>query len=472
MPPAEVAEYNAGTRLDALPLSKFHLKIFALIGAGMFLDGSELYITGGILGAVTKSGWSNMTLNAAFVSMTFLGMVVGAWLAGILGDRYGRRFTYQFNLMLFGLASIAAVFAPDMQTLIGLRFIMGVGLGAEVVVSYATLTEFAPARIRGQMISWLAVATNSSLLVCTFLSLWIIPNFGWRYMFLLVGIGALVVWFLRQSMPESPRWLESKGRFTEAQAILAKIETDSGVCGPSAAAVPAVVAKPVSIWIVFSKAMLSRTLIGILINIVIGFSLYGFINWLPTFFVKNGVTIAASLQWTAIMSFGAPFGAFIGVLVADNLGRKPVIVTAALSAALFGTLFPLAGDGYLFMFIGFLLFTALYVLLAIAFALHIPELFPTEYRMRGTAVCSTAGRLMTAVTQFIVIALFSWGGVAAVVGALVLLLVVLAIVILLFDIETKRLSLEQIANEVSLREPLTGAVVANASLREEVPHRP
>jgi putative MFS transporter len=139
---------------------------------------------------------------------------------------------------------------------------------------------------------------------------------------------------------------------------------------------------------------------------------------------------------------------------------------------LFGTLFPLAGDGYLFMFIGFLLFTALYVLLAIAFALHIPELFPTEYRMRGTAVCSTAGRLMTAVTQFIVIALFSWGGVAAVVGALVLLLVVLAIVILLFDIETKRLSLEQIANEVSLREPLTGAVVANASLREEVPHRP
>jgi MFS transporter, putative metabolite:H+ symporter len=464
----DIVGRNAGMRLDRLPFSGFHLKIFSLIGAGMFLDGAELYITGGVLGAVTKEGWSTMTLNATFVSMTFLGMVVGAWLAGIFGDRYGRRFTYQFNLAVFGIASLAAFFAPNMETLIGLRFVMGVGLGAEVVVGYATLTEFVPARIRGSMISWLAVVTNSSLLVTTFLSLWIIPNFGWRYMFLLVGIGAMIVWFLRKKMPESPRWLESKGRFAEAEAILVKIEGRHGLTNtqPAVAAPPVAASKPSSVWIVFSPAVLPRTLMGMLINVIIGFSLYGFINWLPTFFVRQGVTIAASLQWTAVMALGAPIGAIIGVLVADRLGRKPVIVASSLSAALFGILFPLVGQGYLFMFVGFLLFTSIYVLLAIGFALHIPELFQTEYRMRGTAVCSTAGRLVTAGVQYIVVFLFAWGGLGAVVGTLVSLLVILAVVIALFGIETKKLSLEQIADEL----PASDSPSIIAASRSSVAH--
>jgi putative MFS transporter len=461
MSSSDVVASNAGARLDRLPFSRFHMRMLALIGAGMFLDGAELYITAGVLGAVTKSGWSTMALNASFVSLTFLGMVVGAWFAGILGDRYGRRFTYQFNLMVFGLASLAAVFAPNMQTLIALRFIMGIGLGAEVVVGYATLTEFVPARIRGAMIGWLAVITNSALIVTIFLSLWIIPNFGWRYMFLIVGIGALIVWFLRKKMPESPRWLESRGRFDEARDLLAAIERDCGEPVGSAA-IQAAPIKETSIGIVFSPGVLSRTLIGILINVVIGFSLYGFINWLPTFFVRQGVSIASSLEWTAVMALGAPIGAFIGVLTADRVGRKPAIVVSSLLAAVFGVLFPLVGSGYLFMLVGFLLFVCIYVLLAIAFALHVPELFETEYRMRGTAVCSTAGRLVTAAVQFIVIWLFSLGGLAAVVGTLVALLVVQAIVVAVFDTETARRSLEQIARDILPSKPGVTATAARS----------
>ncbi|MBN4679051.1 MFS transporter, partial [Pandoraea nosoerga] len=106
----------------------------ALIGAGMFLDAFDLYLAGGVLGAVLKDGWSTLELNAAFVSATFVGMTIGAWLSGILGDRFGRRFSYQMNLAIFGLASIAAAFAPNMMVLIVLRFIIGIGLGAEIVV--------------------------------------------------------------------------------------------------------------------------------------------------------------------------------------------------------------------------------------------------------------------------------------------------------------------------------------------------
>jgi len=213
-------DINVGARLDRLPICSFHWRILALIGAGMFLDAFDIYLAGGVLGVVLKEGWSTLELNATFVSATFVGMTIGAWFSGILGDRFGRRFSYQLNLAIFGLASIAAAFAPSMIVLIILRLIIGIGLGAEIVVGYATLTEFVPASSRGRWIGLLAVITNVSLFASSMVGLWVIPNLGWRYMFGLVGILAMIVWFLRKSMPESPRWLAANGRPDEAEQIL------------------------------------------------------------------------------------------------------------------------------------------------------------------------------------------------------------------------------------------------------------
>src|SRR6516165_12690226 len=122
----------------------------------MFFDGYDLYVAGPVLGAAIQSKFSTLSQNGWFLSLTFLGMTLGSLLAGFLGDRYGRRFTYQFNLMIFGLASLAAAFAPDMTTLNLLRFVMGLGLGAEIVVGYSTLTEFVPPRLRGRMLASMA----------------------------------------------------------------------------------------------------------------------------------------------------------------------------------------------------------------------------------------------------------------------------------------------------------------------------
>ncbi len=119
---------NAGARLDRLPLSSFHRRIFFLIGAGMFFDGYDLYVGTTVLG---QSGFSTLNQNAQFVSATFFGMTLGSLVTGFLGDRYGRRFTYQINLLIFGIASFVAAFAPNMDTLNLLRFVMGLGLGVE-----------------------------------------------------------------------------------------------------------------------------------------------------------------------------------------------------------------------------------------------------------------------------------------------------------------------------------------------------
>lgn len=208
---------SAGARLDRLPISRFHTRVLWLIGAGMFLDSFDIYLAGGVLGALAKTGWSTMHLNAAFLSSTFIGMLIGAFTAGVLGDAKGRKFTYQFNLAVFGLASLAGAFAPNMTWLIVCRFFMGLGLGAEIVVGYGSVGEFMPPAVRGKWSAYLSLITNSALFFSTFLGYLIIPSIGWRAMFAIVGVGAMIVWVLRKKMPESPRWLESKGRYAEAE---------------------------------------------------------------------------------------------------------------------------------------------------------------------------------------------------------------------------------------------------------------
>ena len=152
---------NVGGRLDRLPLTRLHRKVFYLVGVGMFFEGFDIYIAASVLGATYKTGFSTLAENGLFISITFVGMTLGALLTGFLGDRYGRRFTYQVNLLIFGAAALASVFVPDMRTLIALRFLMGLGLGAEVVVGYSIMAEFFPARIRGRwsgMISTIVTA--------------------------------------------------------------------------------------------------------------------------------------------------------------------------------------------------------------------------------------------------------------------------------------------------------------------------
>ena len=147
---------NAGARLDRLPISSFHYRIFWLVGAGMFFDGYDLYIAGGVLASAVQTKFSTVPQNLQFISLTFVGMTLGALITGFVGDRFGRRFTYQINLLIFGLASLAAAFAQDMNQLIACRFVQGLGLGAEIVVGYSTLTEFVPPKTRGRWLSMMA----------------------------------------------------------------------------------------------------------------------------------------------------------------------------------------------------------------------------------------------------------------------------------------------------------------------------
>jgi putative MFS transporter len=451
------ASANAGARLDRLPISSFHRRIMWLIGIGMFFDGFDIYVAATVLGATLRSGFSTMRQNAEFVSVTFLGMMLGAFLTGFLGDRYGRRFTYQANLAIFGIASIAAAFAPSMMALILLRFVMGAGLGAENVVGYATMTEFVPPQVRGKWLGLISVFVVAGLPVTALLGTLIIPRFGWRIMFLIGGLGALAVWHLRKSLPESPRWLESIGRHEQADAILRAIEEE--VSRHHAPLKPPAISSPTiqsrGLGVLLSPLLLPRMIVGATTLIVVNTLIYGFIAWLPTFFVQAGRSIASSLAYSLVMSLGAPIGSAIGASTADSWGRKPTILGASVLSIVIGSIYPFVSNPRVLLVVGFLLTIPIYVLVTLLFAIYIPELFPTEVRMRASGICNTFGRGATILTPFIVVALFRSYHVGGVLAFMIALLIVQIVIVLIWGVEPRKRRLEEIESGGSvITEPL------------------
>lgn len=461
-----MATVNSGARLDRLPISRFHWKILGLIGAGAFLDAFDIYLANGSLAAMVKTGFTDLRLGSFFISATFMGMMIGAGLSGYLGDRFGRRYSYQANLAIFGLASLAACFAPDIYWLILLRFVMGIGLGAELVVAAGTLCEFVPPATRGRWTSLLALIINSGLLGATAVGYWVIPHLGWRYMFAIAGVGALIVWFLRHRMPESPRWLETVGRLDEAEATVAAIEREvearAGKLPPVArVASHEVPAAPLSA--LFTRGMIGRTLVAALTCMAINMSLYGFVAWLPTFFVKEGLTIVQSLGFVLLMSFGAPFGAVVGFVVTDRMGRRNGLVLFSAVTIALALIYVQMRAPAAISIVGFALVTSIYTICTLGLFGYIPELFPTAHRLRGTGVAGTCGRAASMTTPYVALLLYTHFGVTGVLAMVGGVLLLMSAAILALRIETSRQTLEEISPDTQMYGASTVEVTAGGA---------
>jgi putative MFS transporter len=439
---------NAGARLDRLPISSFHYRIFWLVGAGMFFDGYDLYIAGGVLASAIQTKFSTAPQNLQFISLTFVGMTLGALITGFVGDKFGRRFTYQINLLIFGLASLAAAFAQDMNQLIACRFMQGLGLGAEIVVGYSTLTEFVPPKTRGRWLSMMAFLVVAGFPVTALLGYLIIPAWGWRPMFIIAGVGSLVVWYLRKNLPESPRWLESQGRTAEAESLMQAIERESAGGGtlPPVVVVPAQVAQ-VAASDMLRPPLLQRMLVGCWVLITINTLIFGFVIFLPQFFLRQGLTIANSLAYTLVLSVASLVGCAVGAYLSDAIGRRVSIIGASIVTIVSGYIyarFSAASDPAIVLSVGFVLIVAIYVQTAILFGVYTPELFPTEIRLRANGICNTLGRGATVVSPFVVGYLMTTYQLPGVVWLMIGLIVVQIVVVWAWGVEPNQRSLEEV----------------------------
>jgi len=444
---------NAGGRLDRLPISSFHYRIFWLVGAGMFFDGYDLYVAASVLASTTQTKFSTLPQNLQFISLTFVGMTIGSFVTGFIGDKYGRRFTYQINLLIFGLASLAAAFAQDMNQLIACRFVQGLGLGAEIVVGYSTLTEFVPPQSRGRWLSFMAFLVVAGFPVTAILGFLIIPTWGWRPMFIIAGIGSLIVWYLRKNLPESPRWLEAQGRTAEAETLMESIEKEvQATSGPLPAPRSAVATPQLTVASIFKPPILQRLLVGCWVLITINTLIFGFVIFLPQFFLRQGLTITNSLGYTVVLAAASLVGCAFGAVLSDYIGRRWSIIGASFLTIAAGWVyshFNAASDPVIVLSVGAILIVAIYIQTAILFGVYTPELFPTEIRLRANGICNTLGRGATVVSPFVVGYLMVNYQLPGVVWLMIGLVVIQIIAVYFWGVEPARRSLEGLDPKVA-----------------------
>ena len=209
-------------RMDATQPTATFKKVMALTSAGVFVDAMDVYLAGGVKSTLAETGFATNEQTAAFLSAGFLGLFIGSLIAGLIGDKLGRRKAFQFNLLLFGFATILGALSPNMTFMIAMRFFVGLGLGSELVTSFSMINEFAPVARRGR---WCAIGSTIAncgspigMFLCLFfITIWSpLGQESWRLVFSVIGVAAIIVCIARQAMPESPRWLIKHAKFDEA----------------------------------------------------------------------------------------------------------------------------------------------------------------------------------------------------------------------------------------------------------------
>ena len=441
----------AGQRLDNLPIGKFHRHLMLLVGLGMFFDSFDNTLSSAVLASLLPTGFSTLELNSLFLSFTYAGLAIGAAFAGWLSDRLGRGFAFQFNLAIFGVLAVAAAFAPNMEVLIGLRFLMAIGMGAEYVICYGMITEFIPRSHRGRYLGVLGIFAGLGVSLSSLIGWLVIPVWSWRAMFIIGGVGALITWWLRRGMPESPRWLESRGRHKDAEAVFERIARESGVSNQEVSSVAhqmANVENEKAEWVpfrvLFSRPVIRRTLVALLLTIISLFGSYTVTGWIPTFFVKQGMTVSSSLGFNAAIMSGYVLGPIVILLLADRLGRRNIIVMYGTLAAIVAAIYPFMTEPALIIAIGFIMTAMVSSFLTLALG-TVPEFFPTAFRFRGGGFAQTVGRICVIASPFIVLWLFNSYGIIGVILTLSGMYVLVTLVIAVARVDTSAEALAQIA---------------------------
>ncbi|MCI1699033.1 MFS transporter [Liquorilactobacillus nagelii] len=438
---SSIQAFELKKRMDQIQPTKTFYRIFILVSAGMFLDAIDVYLASGVSSYLLKSSWSTLQFNSIFLSVGFFGLFLGSVFAGLIGDFFGRKKAYQLNLLVFGSFTLLGSFAPNMYFLIVCRLIASIGLGTEIVTGFSMINEFAPIKSRGRWCALTSFIANCgapiTMLLCTVL----IPLFSWRIMFVISGGAALILWYFRRNLPESPRWSITHQKYQDAQDVIAKLETEMTSAGIAKAALPneknaEQTAKNVN-------AHFGRNLFVAIFAVSAAIVCqYTFTSWVPTLLVKQGINIVSSLGFTTVMMLGAPVGAFLGSQLVDRVGRKPTIVTAFVAAAGLGLLYSHQTSAAIVMFLGFLLTTCFYVLMASVVGVYVSELFTTKYRFRGSGIANGISKLITVGMPLVVSWLLSVSNPSMIFTLISGFAIIAALIVFFFGPETNNQILE------------------------------
>ncbi|WP_321960747.1 MFS transporter [Paraburkholderia sp. J7] len=446
---------TVAARLERLPLAGFHRKLLLIGGLGYMFDGLDSSSLAFLLPVVSKLWHLTSAETGLVASSTYIGYFFGAFLSGVLADVIGRRRIMMSALAIYCAASMASATAQDWHTFFALRILAGFGSGAETVVIAPFLAEFVPRRYRGMFCGALVGFMSFGYLSSSILGYTVVRNFadGWRYLAVLTSLPVVMLLWWRRTLPESPRWLESRGRSAEADTIVRAIESrfeQEGIAlAPvgSPGAIPAAAQGSGSalqnVLTLFSRRLVGTTAVSWLMWFSVAFAYYSFFSWIPSLLVKEGLTLTKSFGYS-IAIYGAQIpGYFSAAWLNERIGRKGVVASymtlgglAAIALAFSHTGVQITVAGVCLSFFMNGAFAGVYA--------YTPEVFPTAVRTTGTGSSSSFGRIGSVSAPILVGLVYPAFGFFGVFAMTTTVLLAGACVVFFLGIETRNRSLEDI----------------------------
>ncbi|MGN0285870.1 MAG: MFS transporter [Segatella copri] len=452
---------NIGARLDRLPNSKWHVKMWLVTAFALLVCWSN-----GIGGAVqnillNEVHWlkPGSTLLAMWGTTYTIGQLFGALVGGPIGDKIGRKKSIILYECIHIAVMIGAALSPNVQVLYVFRLAQGFGLGALLVVLFAGFTEYVPGRNRGVWSSRTSFIGNWAHPICNLIAFILIGtgmsmSMNWRVEFMIPSVLSIVATILvANKFPESPRWLESQGRIEEADAIMTKIEKEieasTGKPLPPVQEEPKEV-KKIPYSALFHGKLLRRTIVGSLVLIGMNTIQYTLMNWMPSLLNGLGYDTSQSQFMTMFGLFGAPFGIFIASLIMDKIPRKVLGVLLLVGMAVFGIIIgAVTQTGAVGMtgliVLTFLMNTIIYMYVCYASAVYVPEMWPTSAKLSGSGFANAMGRVSNVFFPFLVTALAAKSS-SYVFVLLAIVAGIIAVAVGFFGIETRGESVEDIGD--------------------------
>jgi putative MFS transporter len=404
-------------RLDRLPFTREHGRLVGGSGLGWALDAMDVGLISFVMAAlVAQEEWGITATEVSWVgSIGFVGMALGATLGGLLADRVGRRQVFALTLLIFGVATGAAALSWSVGALLVFRFVIGLGLGAELPVASTLVSEYAPVRVRGRVVVALEAFWAVGWTLAALIGFLVVPSSddGWRWALALGAVPALYAVVVRWGLPESVRFLELRGRTEEAESAVRRFEAAAGVEPvPSPPPAPAPPARPRDLW---APALRARTAALWTVWFCINFSYYGAFIWLPTLLYNSGLELTRSFEFTLWITLAQLPGYAVAAWLIERWGRRPTLAVFLVGSAVGASLFTTAGTettvlvtGMVLSFFNLGAWGALYALT--------PEVYPTALRATGAGAAAGFGRIASILAPLSVPPLIGLGGTGLVFG--------------------------------------------------------
>jgi putative MFS transporter len=453
---------NVAARLDRLPLTGSLWRLVVLISLGGAFEFYDLFMTAYIAPGLVASGLFTAHPSGFFavdgvgffVFCTFAGMWLGAMGFGFVADQLGRRSIFTISLVWYSLATAVMAFQHSAGAIDLWRFIAAIGVGLEQITVDTLLPELVPPPKRGRVF---AINQGIEFAVVPLVALfaWLLmPSRplrwdGWRWVALIGASGALLAWWFRLAVPESPRWLALHGHEQKAERIVRKLEADaqSDLGRPLPAPLPTTEAimEKGRFGELFQPPYLKRTAVMSAFNAMQTIAFYGFGSWVPTLLIAKGVHVTASLQYAFIIALANPVGPLLAYAIADRMERKWQIVAAGALSGLGIFLFAQQDMAALVILFGVLVTLANNWL---SFALHNyqAEQFPTRIRARAVGFVYSWSRISAAVAGLMIGFFLREGGAVAVALFIGAAMMVMIAVIALWGPRTLNQGLEEISH--------------------------